>query len=133
MNFEGSITFSIVDVADFDENINEKIGFEPTKITKKGELITTKQKAQFNIWRYEVKFNDLTFTAALSDFNNQLAIFRKNITDISCEYERVEINLYVHTLFGQFGFSIPNEELVKLSSLGIDVDFHFLSFGDVEN
>jgi len=133
MYFEGTIAFSIADVVDFEENINEKIGFMPTKITKKGELIAIKQKAPFNIWRYELGFNDLNFTSTLSAFNNQLAIFRNNITDISCEYERVEINLYVRTLFGQFGFSIPNEELVKLSSFGIGVNFHFLSFGDVTN
>ena len=131
MYFDGEIRISISDSNDIDENVNKKIGLEPTVIIKKGEHCTSNQKATHNIWSYELKFCDTNFSLNLESFTLHLSKFSDNIKNLVIDYESVEINIYIRTLYGQFGFSILNKELNKLSLIGLDVGFHILSYGEV--
>ena len=130
--FDGMITFVVVDSRGFDNDISEKIGFEPTKIIVKGQNVTSKCVAPYNIWQYHIEFDDNSFNSSLTSFSKHLLQFKDNIDDIVSKYERVGVNFYINTQYGQFGFILSSKELVELSKLGLEVDFHFLSFGEVK-
>ena len=132
MYFNGKICFSILDSANFDETITDRIGFQPTKIIKKGKQLVGQQMAPYSIWMYDVEFDDDNFNEVLSKLTHFLQQYKISIVDMALQYTRVEINFYINTRYGQFGFSLPSVELAKISELGIDINFHLLSYGEVD-
>ena len=133
MYFDGEYCFSLSDSNEIDENIDAIIGFEPTQVIKKGESITSKRVAPYNIWMYLLEFDSTNFDYVTEIFAQRLSRFKDNIKSIIPRYERVEIDIYVRSEYGQFGFTICNNELAELSTMGLNINFHILSFGLVRD
>ena len=131
MYFSGSICFKVTDTASFDDDITNQIGFQPTEIVKKGTQVTQQRIAPCNIWFYTVKFEDTNFNEQLYGLTCFLLEYKGNIRALVSRYERVEIDIYLHTLYGQFGFSLPSVVVDNISRLGININFHLLSYGGV--
>jgi len=133
MYFSGKIVFEILNTGNIESDIIEQLGFEPTKVIVKGNTVGYSNRvAPYNIWAYEKKFEDSNFSEVLISFYNNLLLNINNIVYVSRQYERTEINIYINTNYAQFGFSLPNNIINVMSKLGLEVNFHFLSSGEVE-
>ena len=132
MYFEGELNFSIITSKDsFEEDLNKKMGFMPTRVIKKGEWLLINE-APYCIWLYDTSFTNETLAPVLTSFVQRLTQSKASIEDIAKRYEKVIVNMYLRTDYDQFGFSLPNKELQALSQLGLDFDFHFIALGDEE-
>lgn len=136
MKISGSFTLSISDPnLDF-KDIERNIGIQPTKLIKKGQLLTKleSRKAPYDIWLYEIKVLDegdvLEYLAKLL---KDLLPYSKYIQKISKCYDQVTINCYLRSDFAQMGFEITYEIINMLQKLSLGINFHILSFGRVED
>jgi hypothetical protein len=64
----------------------------------------------------------------ISDLNSKL----NTIHAIASICEDISINIYIRSEYGQIGYSIPQSVLYPLAELGLDINFHILSFGGAE-
>ncbi|MEL1136605.1 DUF4279 domain-containing protein [Desulfitobacterium sp. THU1] len=128
--------FSITDLNLNFNQLNTDIPISPIKIIQRGQLIgkLKKIKAPYDIWSYEIIITDNDdIISYLSELLDKLLPYAKCIQEASKQYERSAISCYIRSEFGQMGFHINNEIIIKLASLGLDIDFHILSFGGVKN
>lgn len=137
MHVSGSFVFSVSDLnLDFDE-LENRIPIKPTKIIKKGQMVGKSESisAPYDIWSYEVRIqgaeNDIF--AYLSLLIDNLLPYSKYINEARIQYEEVVINCYLRSDLAQIGFKMNNNIISKLEDLGLDVDFHILSFGQVNS
>ena len=129
--FNGIIAFTVSDPNVLEDDITAQIGFEPTEVVRKGKAVSSFRNAPHSVWCYKSMFEDTNFNAVVLSFSQHLLSVKDNITHALTKYEQVEIGLYISTLYGQFGFGFAHNELSKLAELGVNVNFHFLSYGDV--
>jgi hypothetical protein len=134
MNLSGSFVFRISDFSLNCKDIEDNLPIKPTKIIKKGQLLEERYEAPYDIWSYEVKITDC------ENISNDLLIlleilcpYSEYIKKICYNNENVSINCYIRSLYGQIGFVINNKLFSKLVDLGLSLNFHILSFGDVED
>ncbi len=134
MNISGEISFSIAHDSSITDELNSTIDINPSiKRIKKGQPITLNLKAPKNILSYSVKFPDeLSFNYELNRFGTLLIKEVATLEKMVTIYEDVSINFYIRSEYGQMGWSIPKDVLKNLATLGIDINFHILSFGHVE-
>lgn len=135
MHILGSFVFSISDLnLDFDE-LENRISIKPTKTIKKGQMVGKSEniRAPYDIWSYEVRIQGTEddIFAYLSLLIDDLLPYSKYINEARRQYEEVVINCYLRSDLAQIGFNMNNNIISKLESLGLDVDFHILSFGRV--
>ena len=110
--------------------INKEIGFEPTKVIKKGQSIAINLKARETVWIYKVKFCENTFIEKLYYFLNKLY---ESVDFFTCkikQYEHVSIDFFIRSNDGQIGYILPKNAIISISKLDIDINFHILSFGE---
>lgn len=133
MDIRGEFKFTIADSRDINLNlIEQELCLKPTKILKKGTQITKDKQAPLNMWTYSNNFFDeITFSEQLRMFIKNLSRVEDYVKCIEKKYEIVEINFYIRTVEGQFGFSLDSNSLKAISDLGIKINFHILSFGEV--
>ena len=63
--------------------------------------------------------------------NNSIGLEPSRIVKKGQKIAIVEINFYINSEKGQFGYTLCTEQLSKISSFGININFHILSFGSV--
>ncbi|MBP0727354.1 DUF4279 domain-containing protein [Bacillus sp. RG28] len=136
MEISGSFTFRIIDTnLDFNK-IKQKIGLIPTKVIKKGQKIgkLANIDAPYDIWSYEIKIdNEEDPFIHLIDLLNNLLPYSKYIKEINQLYKEVSINCYLSSDYAQIGFELTSEMVILLEKLCLNLNFHILSFGGVED
>ncbi|MGI1659914.1 MAG: DUF4279 domain-containing protein [Desulfitobacterium sp.] len=136
MDNSGKFIFSITDLNLNFNQLNTDIPISPIKIIQRGELIGKLKniEAPYDIWSYEVSITDYNdIFSHLSLLLDKLLPYTNYIHEASKQYEKLAISCYIRSDFGQMGFHINNEIIIKLASLGLGIDFHILSFGGVKN
>lgn len=134
MSTKGSFSLSITSENLNFQEIKEVLNIESSSTTKKGTIIskTTKQEAPFDIWRYEVKFNnDIELYNALGKLLVDLDAVNKQILMYTQRYE-VKLSCYLRSEYGQMGLEISPKFIDSIAKLGVGLDIHILSFGGVE-
>lgn len=135
MEILGSFTISISDSNLEFSSIEKNIGIQPTKVIKKGQLIgrLENKKAPYDIWVYEIKIsNQEDIFVHLANLLNDLIPYSEYIQEISKIYDEVSINCYLRSNYAQIGFELTAEMIKTLQKLGLGINFHILSFGEVE-
>ncbi|MGM0878269.1 MAG: DUF4279 domain-containing protein [Bacillota bacterium] len=136
MTISGEFTFSIRDEnLDFFD-INNRLKLEPTKIIKKGQgLNNTLGTAPYDIWLYKSKIreNDHDEFDRLEILLEELSPYSNYIKEFKEKYEDVSINCYFRSDMGQIGFEIPSNVIRNLVTLDLKLNFHILSYGEVES
>lgn len=129
----GFVTFEISgDKLDFDD-IRNNINIQPTSIYKKGDTSNTYDFVvqSTDRWIYEVELGEsqnlndvlISFVTTLSNERNYFEeMCRVNSTRLWCD---------IYSDFAQFGFLLNYETMSKLSQLGLNIEFHFYSHGDI--
>lgn len=110
--------------------LNNSIGLEPSRIVKKGQKIIGDRVSLKDRWIYKIEFLEDDFSQKVNEFIDTL-IERKDIINSVKNTAIVEINFYINSEKGQFGYTLCTEQLSKISSFGININFHILSFGSV--
>jgi hypothetical protein len=136
MDISGSFVLSISDpTLDF-KDIEDSFPIKPTKIIRKGQMIGKIKniEAPYDIWSYEIAIaNRENIFDELSLLLDDLLPYSRFIKEVSSKYESVTINCYLRSDYGQIGFRLSNEIIIKLEKVGLCLDFHILSFGAVDN
>lgn len=135
MIIKGEFVFTVSDVSVDFNSIEKILTVEPIKIIKRGQLIGKLKniEAPLDIYSIERKF------FAKEDIFKQLLIllddllpYHEFIKELAKRYNSVAINCYIRSEYGQIGFEMSNEIIVKLGIIGIAINFNILSFGGVE-
>lgn len=128
MDMDWNVTFAISDYQLNFEEINKNIKLNPTKLIIKGQKITTKKIAPYDIWLYDIKKSkDTNIADTIYTLLEHITPYIDYIKKFSTQYREVVINCYIRSDMGQLGFEIPHEVIEKLNSIGIDIGFHILS------
>jgi len=131
-DIRGELCFSIRSEDDFEENIEEFLGLMPEKVVKKGEQLSLSMVAPKNAWIYQVKFSNYDDFASKSViFFSQLICRQQEIDCLKIKYD-VYIDIFVRCDLGQLGYTFPTEAVKMASQMGLDIEFHILSFGLAE-
>ncbi len=110
--------------------LNTFIGLEPSRTVKKGQKIIGERVSLKDRWMYRIEFLEDDFSEKVFQFIE--AIYgQKDIISQVRKTATVEINFYINSEEGQFGYTLSAEQLNMISSLGININFHILSFGSV--
>lgn len=136
MDISGSFVLSIIDTKLDFKDIEDKFPIKPTKIIRKGQTIGKMKniEAPYDIWSYEISIVDCeNIFNELSLLLDDLLPYSRFLKEASCKYENVTINCYFRSDFGQIGFRLNNEIIMKLEKIGLCLDFHILSFGAVND
>jgi hypothetical protein len=136
MDIRGSFVFLIGDPSLDFEDIEKNLPIIPTDIVKKGDLrkLRKNHKNPYDIWKYEIKIRDReNIFDDLLELLELLTPYSEYIKRISGIYKRVVINCYLRTEYGQIGLEMYNELFHKLADLGLQLDFHILSYGYVKD
>ena len=110
--------------------INKLIGLSPDRIIKKGEEMSLKKISLEDKCIYKLKFQSNDFNEKVNIFLCSLMKSKENFDNV-IEIANVELNIYINSNFGQIGYTLTKDNICKLYELGIDVQFHILSFGEV--
>ena len=136
LDITGKFAISICDSnLDF-EKIEQNIGIAPTKIIKKGQMIgrLKNREAPYDIWSYEIKItNEKDKFEYLTELLNDLCPYAEYIREIKKIYNQVTINCFLRSDFGQMGFEITDEMITLIEKFRLGINFHILSFGEVED
>ncbi|MHA6530806.1 DUF4279 domain-containing protein [Paenibacillus sp. BAC0078] len=131
----GEFSFSIyADSLDFEE-ISAMLSSAPSRIIKKGQIVAqaSQRKVPFDSWHLKEKFlEDTAPEAALTRLLDKLLPYREEISKLQQKYERVNLNAYLRSEYGQMGIDLPLETVRALGELGLGLSVHILSFGGVE-
>lgn len=112
--------------------IEELLGIHASKIVEKGKKIVANQIAPTSIWTYTKRVSEETlFEDGLRNFLYEINDKKEKIVELSLQYN-VEINCYLRSEYGQFGYSLNKDILTILNELKLPINFHILSFGKVE-
>lgn len=134
MKSKGRIVFLIRDKELDFKNISTCLKIEPTKITTKGQFVTSSRIAKFDVWRYEKIYMDINnISMVLEELIDELLKKQKYIITLLSQYDYVGITCYVVSELGQIGISLTEAVIKKLNALGIGVNFDIISYGEVEN
>lgn len=126
-------------ISDLNLNFNEikeNIKIVPTKVIRRGQLVgySKNKKAPYDICLYEEKItNEEKPFGHLDNLLNELLPYCEYIKKISKLYDQVDINCYIRSDFGQIGFTLTSEVINMIKIFGININFHILSFGEVED
>lgn len=110
--------------------LNSFIGLEPNRTVKKGQKIIGERVSLKDRWMYRIEFLEDDFSEKVFQFIEKI-LGKKDIISQVRETATVEINFYINSQKGQFGYTLSAEQLNKISSFGININFHILSFGNV--
>lgn len=129
MMLTGEYTLTIYgDSIDFVE-IEELLGLHASKMVKKGQKIITNKIAPTSIWSYTKRVKeDCLYEEGLRDFLCEIYEKKEIISKLSSEYN-VEINCYLRSEYGQFGYELNRDIINLLNKLDLPVSFHILSLG----
>lgn len=136
MDISGSFVLSIKDKKLNFKDIEGNLPIKPTKIIRKGQMIgkTKNNEAPYDIWSYEVTIEDSeNVFNELSTLLEDLLPYSEYIKEVSSNFESITINCYLRSNYGQIGFQMNNEIILKLGQIGVSLDFHILSFGAVKD
>ena len=136
MKLTGNASFSIYGKSLDFELIKEILPISPSKIIRRGEWIGLGNniRASYDSWIYDIPAkNNVDLVGALTELLDILMPCSQAIKRIKSIYEDTSIQCYLRSDYGQIGFSLNEEILQKAAQLEIQVDFHILSFGMIEN
>ncbi|SEF64142.1 protein of unknown function [Eubacterium ruminantium] len=112
--------------------IEETLELNASKTIKKGEQIMCDLFAPKSIWEYTKQFTEeMKFEDELKVFLKEMHKKKSDIQRISTIYD-TEINCYIRSEYGQFGYEFDPEIIDLMSDIGLSISFHILSFGLVE-
>lgn len=136
MDIQGSFVLSIIDEnLDF-QYIEENLPIKPTKTIKRGQMIGKLKniKAPYDVWSFEIAImdNELIFTQLITLIEKFLP-YSEFLLSARNKFERLTINCYFRSDYGQIGFQMSDEVITKMAQIGLPLDFHVLSFGDVKD
>lgn len=115
---------------DFDE-ISKNISLEPIKTVKKGQRVHLNMEVSEEQWIYKINFLDEDFTNKINCFLMNINSYKNYIYDL-LKTKKVELNCYLNSEMGQFGFTLTVEQIIRIQQLGLNINFHILSYGLVE-
>ena len=136
MDISGSFAFSISDKKLDFKDIEDRFPIKPTKVIKKGQMVGRIKniEAPYDIWIYEISIEDSENTFnGLSLLLNDLLPYSRFIKEAKVKYGNISINCYIRSDYGQIGFRLSNEIIMKLESIGLCLDFHIFSYGAVKD
>lgn len=136
MDISGSFAFSISDKKLDFKDIENGLPIKPTKIIKKGQMVGRIKniEAPYDIWSYEISIADSeNIFNGLSLLLDDLLPYSRFIKEASEKYENVTVNCYIRSDYGQIGFQLSNEIIMKMGKVGLRLDFHILSYGAVND
>lgn len=132
MNIQGEIVLKIYD-NNFDF-VSLKDFLKPSKITNKGDLVGGDRVVQNSSLSYSVRFDSYEdFELKIDRFSDKIDNEIDQLTILRKTCDRIDLNIYIRSENGQFGFILPINAIKRLSQLKVDINFHILSFGMVEN
>lgn len=112
------------------ECISNIMGFEPTKkISLQSKTIEAKDVDE-NIWVYKERYEKCIdiglviqeFANGIKDFANKVFLIKKLGTCV--------FRISIVSIYGQFGFSLSEKDLLLLSDLQIPLEMTFFSYGN---
>ncbi|NHC38413.1 DUF4279 domain-containing protein [Bacillus sp. MM2020_1] len=129
----GSFTF-IIRGEDLDiDEITKEIKLKPSKVRRKGQLITKDVRIKDSYWSYNVSFEGYDdLIPKLEGFLNILFPYKAFVSKISEVYDAY-IFFSLRSNLGQFGFDLHPKTIRAIADLNIRFECHFLSYGEVEN
>ena len=129
----GTIAFTISD-NDLDiAEIETELCFKPTKCVKRGQQISKFKIAPFDVWLYQIDFEgEMSFENELDNLMAELSKSLSAINNIRKRYREVTLDFYIRSEMGQMGLTLNSSTLQKLACVGLDANFHILSYGLVE-
>lgn len=132
MDFVGEVVFLIADSKSIDTNIN--LGFLPSKIIKKGDLVALGKKASKNRLLYVLKFSGKNdFLQKLENLLSLLSKKKDYVKQLMSEYEEISIDIYIRSDFAEISFNLPLNIIQKIALIECPVNFEILSFGMADN
>jgi len=136
MDISGNFVFSINDKKLDLKDIEENLLIKPTKIIRKGQMIGKSKniEAPYDIWSYEIAIvNNKNIFNELSLLLDTLLPYSDYIKTAKNKYESILISCYLRSDYGQIGFQLSEDIILKLGKIGLCLDFHILSFGEVKD
>ena len=136
MSVNGEIVFSISDFNLEFQEIKNNILINNYAIIRKGQSIgiLKDKKAPYDIWSCEIELSELdSINDKLLELLKALLPYSIFINKISHRYQQVCVDIYLRSEYGQIGFSLNKEIYSFLDRLGVQINFHILSFGKVED
>ncbi|OIK14207.1 hypothetical protein BIV60_11910 [Bacillus sp. MUM 116] len=129
----GSFDFIIRGIDLYPDEISKKLNLKPSKVRKKGEIITKDIKMKDSYWNYQVKFKGYDeLNQALEKFLSILLPYKAFIREISEVYDTY-IFFSLRSNLGQLGFDLHPKTLRALADLNIRFEVNILSYGEVED
>lgn len=128
---KGSITLIISnDVLNMIE-LKKFIKLKPTRFINKGDLLLLNKIADCDRWIYEKKFSENDMEQVIDTFFERLCSNNLSVKDF---IKTVNVNLKIGIVseYGQIGFSLTNNQISVIQSLGLHIDFDIISFGMVD-
>ena len=127
MKIEGSITLLIKgNQFDFKE-LSDKMSVVSTRTLKKGQN-SGSHKMTFNLWEYEVEFDQNNFNKILGDFLTQIKTNKNTIEKIKKNNECV-LDMFLQSDEAQLGITISPQNLQYIAELGLELDISIFSNG----
>lgn len=116
------------------DEIRDKIGVEPSRTVRKGEIKSRVIGAsQCDIWIFEKKFKNSDEVAnKLDELLLEIEPCEGYVKTLVNAYN-VVIRFYIQSDFAQIGVSLPPELIQKLANLNIKMEISVFSWGGVED
>ncbi|WP_165976258.1 DUF4279 domain-containing protein [Bacillus salipaludis] len=129
----GSFDFIIRGIDLSPDEITKMLNLKPSKVRKKGEIITKDIKMKDSYWNYQVKFKGYDeLNQALEKFLSTLLPYKAFIREISEGFDAY-IFFSLRSNLGQIGFDLQPKTLRALGDLNIRFEVNILSYGEVED
>lgn len=116
------------------EEIEENLQIKPSRLVRKGEVISKIiGESQQDIWIYEKKNDDNEMPLnSLKSILSSISSSKGYLHNLA-NYAELTIKCYVQSEYAQISFKISPSVLKKLASMNIEFEVSILSWGGVES
>ncbi|MVP00831.1 DUF4279 domain-containing protein [Paenibacillus lutrae] len=130
MNPLGNCSLSI-SASNLNFELLNRLKVVPTTVVRRGQLITTKSAAPYDIWILEVDVTEqISIDLALEKLIHPLRKAKQELNFIKNQYE-VTLNCYLRSDYGQLGIQISPAVIQLIGELELGLNFHILSYSGV--
>ncbi|MBG9732865.1 DUF4279 domain-containing protein [Paenibacillus alvei] len=132
MSITGNCSLNISST-NLDFDLLGKLNLTPTSVVGKGDFLTSKRKALYDVWIFEIQItNTFPLNNALESIAGHLSNVRHELSSLKSRYD-VSLNCYLRSDYAQMGIDIAPEILKSIAELELGLQIHILSFGGVDS
>ncbi len=113
--------------------IEKNLKIKPSRLVTKGEVISKViGKSQYDLWIYDLKFEELKKTD--QDLKKLLSILNpyKSYIQYIAKHADVRIKCYVQSDYAQINFELSPNVIAEIADMNIKLEISILSWGRVK-